>query len=486
MIMSQFILQTILVLSTLFIGSINFFIAFIKEEKIRNILLITVSIFFLLNTLIIDLVFIGGIRVNIPIFTIGHYSLALYLEPIGLIFFNLLAFLWICALLYTIGYLRANNIQNAHRFLFFINLSVMSGMIVSLSDNIITMFVAYEILTLATIPLISHGGGIKGMQGLRSYLYVLMLTSIMLFLPAILIIDAKVGHTNFTYGGFIAEHISKHYSILLLMMFCFGISKATLYPVHSWLPSAMVASYPVSALLHAVVVVKTGLFCIYKIIVYVFGLSYLNIIFGNFNWIILLPVIGILYSSYKALVETNIKMILAYSTINQLNIALLSAFMFTKKSIFAAVLHMLSHSFTKICLFYGFGSLYTITRSSQIYDLVNISQKEPKITLLLFISSLSLIGVPPFAGFISKFYIMLAAAEADYLLVAVIIALSSVFSAVYLSRIIMFMYRPYVHAKLKKSLQQGSITKGMYVSLGMCFIFVIFYYIVLIFVQQFL
>jgi multicomponent Na+:H+ antiporter subunit D len=433
-----------IVLSTILIAVLNLLTPFIskKDSGIRNFLLIIVSVFFFINILVIDGLFLKGIRTSISLFAFGNYSVAFHLETLGLIFLNLLGVLWICSLMYTTKYLKLHNIGHSSRFLFFMNLSVLSGVFISLAANLFTMFLFYEILTLSTAPLIGHNGGDKERKGLYRYLKILMVSSIVLFLPAILIIYAKIGHGNFIYQGFIQDSFSKNQTIILLVMFVFGISKAALYPLHQWLPAAMIAAYPVSALLHAVVVVKAGLFCIYKILVCVFGLKYLQAIFVDINWPILLPIFTIFYSSIKALRADNIKTILAYSTINQLSIALLSAFMFTPKAIAAAVLHMVSHSFSKICLFYAAGIYYSLKSTAKISDLIGISREKPKTSFIFLIASLSLIGLPPFGGFISKFYIMLAAAEQDNILVMIVVASSSVLTALYIVKILIFIYRP--------------------------------------------
>lgn len=433
-----------IVLSTILIAALNLLIplASKKDSKASNLLLIIISVFFFINILIIDGLFLKGIRTSILLFAFGNYSVGLHLEALGLIFVNLLGVLWPCALIYTTKYLKLNKITHPSRLLFFINLSVLAGVFIAFAANLFTMFIFYEILTLSTAPLIGHNGGDKERKGLYRYLKILMVSSIVLFLPAILIIYAKIGHGNFIYQGFIQERFSKDQTVILLLMFVFGINKAALFPLHKWLPAAMVAAYPVSALLHAVVVVKAGLFCIYKILLCVFGLKYLQTIFGDTNWLIFLPILTIFYSSIKALRVDNIKTILAYSTINQLSIALLSAFMLTPKAIAAAVLHMVSHSFSKICLFYAAGIYYSFKKTAKISDLIGVSLEKPKTSFVFLIASLSLMGVPPFGGFISKFYIMLAAAEQDNILVMIVVASSSILTALYIVKILLVIYWP--------------------------------------------
>ena len=463
----QLLAPKFLVVATLLVGMMNLITPFATKEDstLRNFFMLATSIIFLGNVILLDWLFLNGTESNFILLDLGKYSIALHLEPLGMIFLSLLAVLWVCALLYTIKFLTINEMKNTSRFLFFVNCCVMIGSIIALSANLFTMFVFYEILTLCTIPLIAHQGGEKAAKGLFSYLKILMISSLVLFLPAIVLIYTNVGHGNFISGGFIEGYFSDAHAIILLLMFIFGITKAAIYPLHGWLPSAMVASYPISALLHAVVVVKTGLFCIYKVLTYVFGLAYLQSLFADYNWLIFLPIITILYSSMQAIRYTQVKMMLAYSTINQLSIALLSAFLLSPKGISAAVMHMVSHSFTKICIFYTAGNMYSVKNSYHIGQLIGLKTTMPKTSFVMLIAGLSLMGMPPFAGFISKLYIMLAAAEQENLLVMITLGISTLFSALYVIKMIIFIYRPttdefILHLKLKPYFDEASSSKS--------------------------
>ena len=465
--MTNLVAPQLLVIFTLLIGLVNLITPFATKEdsRIRSFFLLTVSFAFLSNVLLLDWLFLNGVTANFVLLDLGKYTIALHLEPLGMIFLTMLALLWICALLYTIKFLDINEMKNSNRFLFFVNCCVMVGCVIALSANLFTMFIGYEVLTLCTIPLIAHHGGQTISNGLIKYLKILMLSGLVLFLPAIIIIYSEVGHGNFTPNGFIQGHFSDTHAIILLLFFIFGIAKAAIYPFHSWLPAAMVASYPVSALLHAVVVVKTGLFCIYKILVYVFGLAYLQTLFADYNWLVLLPMITIIYSSLQAIRYTQVKMVLAYSTINQLSIALLSAFLLTPKGLSAAVMHMVSHSFTKICIFYAAGNIYSVKNAYHIGELIGIRNTMPKTSFVMLIAGLSLMGMPPFAGFISKFYIMLAAAEQENLLVMITLGISTVFSAIYVIKMLIFIYRPtsdnfILHLKLKPYFDEAPKNKS--------------------------
>lgn len=442
--MAEIFTPDLLILLALATGFINLVSPFTSRPiRIRrSVLMLVISCLFLLNIIFIDFLYLDGIHGYLTLFVVGKFKIAFHLEPLGLIFVSLIAVLWIFALMYTINFLEFNQVEHTRRFLFFMNSAVFCGIFVAFSANLFTMFVGYELLTLSTIPLIAHKIFDNVYEGLMKYLKILMLSALMLFMPAMIIIYATLGTGDFTIDGIIEGGFSNHTAIILFLMFIFGIAKAALFPVHGWLPAAMVASYPVSALLHAVLVVKTGLFCIFKIIIYIFGIDYLSLLFADYNWLIIFPLITVIYSSIAALRTNQIKMILAYSTINQLAIALLSAFMLTEKAIFAAILHMVSHSFSKICLFYAAGNFYSARKTYTINQLNGIYQDLPKTSGVFLIACLSLIGIPPLAGFFSKFYIMNAALEVQNIIVVVALIFSTLCTATYVVRFISHIYKP--------------------------------------------
>lgn len=475
-----------LIISSLLIGALNLIIPLmIKNKRARSSFMILIGICFLVNVATINLLFLKGVRASFNLTSfLSHYTIVFHLEALGLIFVDLLSILWIVALLYTPSYLTINNIGRSDRFLFFLCLSLLLGVLVALSANLFTMFVFYELLTLSTVPLIAHEGGEKVSKGLYRYLKILLISSLTLFLPAILVIYSKVEHGNFIYQGFVSGNFTKNESLVLLLMFIFGISKTALFPLHGWLPAAMVASYPVSALLHAVVVVKAGLFCIFKVLGYVFGFAYLELLFLNLNWLVLLPAITVIYSSIKALRLDNIKMILAYSTINQLSVALISAFIFTSKAMGAAILHMLSHSFSKICLFYAAGCLYSLNKVTHVEDLKGIAKSMSAVCFVFVLGTLSLIGLPPFGGFISKFHIVTAAARAENYFVAIIVAVSSIFSALYMLKILLVIYGPVDTVTAHKS--KANLPRVMIISLIFCGAGVVLFFFMAQFINCFL
>ncbi len=471
---------SLLVKFLLLLGGLNLLTPFLtkKDSKIRSFGLIAISGCFFANILLIDLLFLQEAEVRLPWLTIGKYQIGLHLEGLGLVFLNMLGLLWFCALLYTPNYLVINNIPNSSRFLFFINLTVLLAVFLALAANLFTMFIFYELLTLSTTPLIAHTGSLEERKGLASYLKILMLSSMLLLLPAIIFIYAKANHGNFTAGGFVGDYLTYKEAVILLLMCIFGISKAALYPLHRWLPAAMVASYPVSALLHAVVVVKAGLFCIYKILIYVFGLEYLRTIVGEFNFLFIFPIFTICYSSLKAIRSENIKMILAYSTISQLSLALLSAFMLTPQAITAAMQHLVSHAFAKILLFYVGGIYYSFKNTKQIRQLIGIAYQLPKTSIVLTIAGLSLIGIPPLAGFISKFYILSVAIQEQQAIVVIASGIGSIFSAIYITKVLLIVYRFNPANLPKKEELTKQVPISMQISLYICCLVILLFFFI--------
>ena len=200
----------------------------------------------------------------------GFFELKLVLEPLGAVFAAIASSLWLVNTIFTIGYMRGNNEKNQTRFFLYVALAISAVMGIASAGNLITLFVFYEILTLSTFPLVTHKGDAKAKRGGRIYLLILMATSLGLLLPAIMITNAVAGTTDFAVGGIFPDGTNLMVAGTLLFLFAFGIGKAALMPIHPWLPNAMVAPTPVSALLHAVAVVKAGVFTMIKVVVYTF------------------------------------------------------------------------------------------------------------------------------------------------------------------------------------------------------------------------
>lgn len=357
-------------------------------------------------------------------------QLQLTLEPLGLLFAGIASLLWLITSLYTIGYMRGNNEKNQTRLYICFALALASTMGIALSGNLITLFLFYELLTLSTYPLVTHNQDHDAVSGGRYYLGILISTSVGLLLPAIIWTWHLTGTTTFTAGGILAGNIDPSLVVLLLLLYAFGIGKAALMPIHRWLPEAMVAPTPVSALLHAVAVVKAGVFCMVKIVLYIFG-PQLLITTGSNSILIGLASFTIISASIIALRQDNLKRRLAYSTISQLSYITLAVAILTPHSIMAAVLHITAHAFGKITLFFAAGAIYTAAHKTKVSELNGIGHRMPWTMAAFAIASLSMIGLPPAAGFISKWYLLQGALSVNSGPIIAVLLLSTLLNTGY-------------------------------------------------------
>ncbi|MFK7977394.1 MAG: monovalent cation/H+ antiporter subunit D family protein [Halioglobus sp.] len=357
-------------------------------------------------------------------------TIAFKVEPLGMLFAALASGLWLINSLYSVGYMRGNNEQNQTRFYTCFALALSATMGVAFAGNLLTLFLFYELLTLSTYPLVSHKGDAATVRSARVYLGVLLSTSIGLFLPAIIWTYSVAGTGDFTPGGILEGKLMDPEVGLLLALFVFGIGKAAVMPVHRWLPAAMVAPTPVSALLHAVAVVKAGVFAITKIIVYVFSIDFL-FESPSSGWLLYLAAFTIIAASLVALRQTNIKRLLAYSTIAQLSYVVMAAAILKPLAEVGAAIHMVAHAFGKITLFFAAGAIYVASQKTELHQLRGIGRRMPWTMAAFSIGALSMIGVPPTAGFVSKWFILAGAFEANNLVAVFTIIASTVLNAAY-------------------------------------------------------
>ena len=297
-------------------------------------------------------------------------EIALRVEPLGMLFALIASSLWIVNSLYSIGYMRGNQEERQTRFYICFALSLAATMGIAFSANLFTLFLFYEVLTLVTYPLVTHHGTEKARQGGRVYLGLLLGTSTVFLLPALIFIWYLAGTTDFTPGGVLQGRLGHNELAALLALTVYGIGKAALMPFHRWLPAAMVAPTPVSALLHAVAVVKAGVFSVVKVIVYIFGVDNLAAagLGGAADWLVAVAGFTILAASVVALNADNLKRRLAYSTVSQLAYVIMAAALLAPLSLIGAVLHIAAHAFGKITLFFAAGSIYTAVDHGRVRD----------------------------------------------------------------------------------------------------------------------
>ncbi len=356
-------------------------------------------------------------------------------EPLGMLFAAVASLLWPFNSLYSIGYMRSNQESHQTRFYVCFALALAATIGIAFAGNLLTLFVFYEALSLSTYPLVTHHGTPDAMAAGRVYLGILLTTSIGLFLLAILWTWHSAGTLDFQAGGILAGHVSGPQTGLLLFLYMFGIGKAALMPVHRWLPAAMVAPIPVSALLHAVAVVKAGVFTIIKVIVYVFGLELLQAE-PSTHWLPYAAGFTLIAASIIALRENNLKRRLAYSTISQLSYVVLAAALLAPLSIVAAAVHIAAHAFGKITLFFAAGSIYTAAGKTEVSQLNGIGRRMPWTMGAFAVGSLAMIGLPPAAGFISKWYLLGGVVQAEHWSALGVIVVSTLLNAGYLAPIV--------------------------------------------------
>ncbi len=357
-------------------------------------------------------------------------ALRLEVEPLGMLFALIASGLWIVNSIYSIGYMRGNREQNQTRFYVCFALALAATMGVAFAGNLLTLFVFYELLTLSTYPLVTHSGKPEAIAGGRTYLGVLIGTSIAFLLLGILWTWQIAGTLEFAWGGILEGRASNAMTGLLLALYMFGIGKAALMPFHRWLPAAMVAPTPVSALLHAVAVVKAGVFSVVKVIVYVFGVDNLAGM-HSVDWLPFAAGFTIVMASLVALRSDNLKRRLAYSTVSQLSYVVLAAALLTPISIVGAALHISAHALGKITLFFAAGAIYTAAHKTEVSQLAGIGRRMPWTMGAFAVGALSMIGLPPFAGFLSKWYILQAAMGTGQTVAVAVIVASTLLNAGY-------------------------------------------------------
>ncbi|MCT8971253.1 proton-conducting transporter membrane subunit [Microbaculum marinisediminis] len=379
---------------------------------------------------IVPLVFAGEVPMTGGLEVMPGVVIAFSVEPLGMIFACVASTLWIVNSIYSIGYMRGNNEPRQTSFYVCFAVALSSTMGIAFSDNLFTIFLFYEILTLSTYPLVVHKGDDAARIGGRIYLSILLGTSMLLLLPAIIWTGALAGTLTFNRGGILPETVPVAMVGVLLLLFVYGIGKAAVMPIHFWLPAAMVAPTPVSALLHAVAVVKAGVFTVTKVVVYVFGVDYL-VSAGTAGWMMWLAGFTVIAASLVALRQDNLKKRLAYSTVSQLSYVVLAAAILAPLSLVGAAVHIAAHAVSKITLFFAAGSVYTAAHVTEVSQMNGIGRRMPWTMGAFAIGALSMIGVPPTAGFLSKWFILSGAYSAEAWLAVGVIVLSTALNAAY-------------------------------------------------------
>jgi len=360
-------------------------------------------------------------------------SLNFRVDALSLIFGFISSFLWIFASFYNIGYMRSLNEHAQTRYYSCFAIAILGAQGVSYSGGLFSLYLFYEIITLFTYPLVAHHQDEEGYAGGKKYLVYLMGTSKGLLLPAVILTYVMTGTLDFAdnirTGVFpaTADHL---WITVTYVLFIAGFAKAAVMPFHNWLPSAMVAPTPVSALLHAVAVVKAGVFCISRVMLSTFGTNILQDLgiglvtayFVSFT---------ILAASIIALTKDDLKARLAYSTVSQLSYIILGVALLDNTGMLGGIIHIVNHGFSKIALFFCAGAIYVAHHKKKISDMAGIGYAMPFTMGAFALASLSMIGAPPVAGFVTKWYLLNGALEIKNVPIVIVLMASTILNAGY-------------------------------------------------------
>ncbi len=357
-------------------------------------------------------------------------DLTLRADPLPMLFVTLSAFLWLVTTVYAIGYLEGS--PNRSRFFGYFSVCVSSTVGIALAGDLLTFLVFYEILTLTTYPLVVHRGTKKALDAGRVYLMYTLSASVVL-LVAVAWLYSLTGELAFIERGVLATVDARHLPslkiIFALLIGGFGV-KAALVPLHGWLPQAMVAPAPVSALLHAVAVVKAGAFGIVRVVSDVYGLEFAR----ELDLLTPLAVIAsatVLYGSLRALVQDDLKKRLAYSTISQVSYIVLGVAMGTPLAVIGGVVHLVHQGLMKITLFLCAGNLAERLGIHRVSEMDGVARQMPWTMAAFTLGALGMIGAPPMAGFVTKWYLALGAWEASQSWVIGVLVASSLLNSAY-------------------------------------------------------
>ncbi|RAL25290.1 proton-conducting membrane transporter [Lujinxingia litoralis] len=367
------------------------------------------------------------------------YDLVLHASALPILFVVLSAVLWLITTVYAIGYLEHS--PGRSRFFGFFSVCVSATTGIALSGNLFTFVLFYELLTLATYPLVVHRGTQEALRAGRIYL-AYTLTGGTILLVAVVWLHALVGPFDFREGGVLAAQYGEHAPTLMVIfwMMIAGLGvKAALVPLHGWLPVAMVAPAPVSALLHAVAVVKAGAFGVVRVVYDVYGITYVGEL-GLGQGLVWVASFTIIYGSVRALAQDKLKRLLAYSTVSQVAYIILGVGLVAPLASVGGVVHLVHQGVMKITLFFCAGNLAETLGIHRISQMNGVARRMPATMAAFTIGALGMIGVPPLAGFISKWFLGMGAMEAQQPWVLVILAASSALNAAYFLPVIFTAY----------------------------------------------
>lgn len=381
---------------------------------------------------------LNGKTLNLHLFTLlPGVTVALRADAMSMIFALVASSLWTIAVFYSMGYMRSSKELEQTRFNACFAIAIFGAIGVALSDNLFTLYLFYEIVSLCTYPLVAHHQDKESYAGARKYIIYLTTTAKALLLPAMILIYVLTGTLEFAPNistGIFPPDVNKSLVIMLYIFCLFGFAKNGLMPFHHWLPGAMVAPTPVSALLHAVAVVKVGVFCTTRVMLYVFGVDTMDALNLGIPTAYFVSC-TILLASIIALTKDNLKARLAYSTVSQLSYVILGVALLTPTGIEGGLIHIVNHAFAKITLFFCAGAIYVAAHKKYISELDGLGKTMPITFACFAIASLSMIGAPPVAGFITKWNLLIGSIEANQIGILLILIASTILNVGYFAPI---------------------------------------------------
>jgi multicomponent Na+:H+ antiporter subunit D len=360
-------------------------------------------------------------------------SFTLRADPLAMIFAVVASLLWILTIFYAAGYMRRLKEHAQTRFNTCFALAIFGAIGCAFSDNLLTLYLFYEIVSVTTYPLVAHHQDEEGYEGGRKYMIYLTTTAKALLLPAMALLYVLNGNLDFapdSASGVLSPEVHKGVVTGLYVAFLFGFAKNGIMPLHHWLPGAMVAPTPVSALLHAVAVVKVGVFSTVRVMLFVFGTDTMQTLGLGLPTAYFVS-ITILVASIIALTKDNLKTRLAYSTVSQLSYIILGVALLTPAGIEGGLVHIANHAFSKITLFFCAGAIYVAAHKKNISDMNGLGRVMPWTFGAFAVASLSMIGAPPVAGFVSKWYLLIGAWDAGSVGLILVLLASTILNAAY-------------------------------------------------------
>ncbi len=365
-------------------------------------------------------------------------TFALRADALSMIFAVVASSLWVLTVFYSAGYMRGLNEHSQTRFSACFALALFGAIGCAFADNLLTLYLFYEVVSISTYPLVAHHQDEEGYEGGKKYLTYLTTTAKALILPAMVLIFVLSGTLDFAgnaTGGILPAGVHRVVVTILYICCLVGFAKNGVMPFHHWLPGAMVAPTPVSALLHAVAVVKVGVFSTVRVMLYVFGVDTMHALNLGLPTAYFVS-ITILVASVIALSKDNLKLRLAYSTVSQLSYIILGVALLTPTGVEGGLVHIANHAFAKITLFFCAGAIYVASHKKNISEMSGLGRVMPFTFGAFALASLGMIGAPPVGGFISKLYLLVGAMDAGTIGIMVVLIASTVLNTAYFAPVV--------------------------------------------------